>query len=123
MELNYVLDTNVVIYAQKGSLVAPLPHGRYFVSIITEIELLSFPDLTSEQERMLLDVLGDLSVVGIDPEVKRRTIELRRRYRLRIPDAIIAATALTVDADLLTNDAALAEVADLRCRAVSVKPS
>lgn len=119
--MNCVLDTNVIIYAQKGALAAPLPHGRYFVSVITEIELLSFPDLTPEHEQVLIDFLGDLSIVGIDTELKRRNVELRRRYRLRIPDAIIAATALAVEAELLTNDVALAQVADLRCRTVDVK--
>jgi len=58
MELNYVLDTNVVIYAEKGVLAEPLPLGQYFLSIITEIELLSFPDLTTEQEDAIARTLG-----------------------------------------------------------------
>ena len=121
--MNFVLDTNVVIYAQKGALAEALPHGLYFVSVITEIELLSFPNLTAEQEEALLALLSDVSVVGIDEEVKRRSVALRRRFRLRLPDAIIAATAMTLDADLLTNDTAMARVADLRCRPVVLKPS
>jgi predicted nucleic acid-binding protein len=119
--LNYVLDTNVVIYAQKGVLAEPLPTGHYFVSIITEIELLSFSDLADEQERALLELLNDVSVVGIDEETKRRAIDLRRRLRLRLPDAIIAATAMTLDADLLTNDTALAQVPALRSHPVALK--
>ncbi len=116
--MNYVLDTNAVIYAQKGVLTEGLPLGRHFVSVITEIELLSFAHLTTQQEQALLDLLGDVTVITIDHEVKRGAIDLRRRHRLRIPDAIIAATAIMLDAQLLTNDAKLAALPGLRCRSL-----
>lgn len=119
--MNYVLDTNIVIYAQNGVHAEPLPHGKYFVSIITEIELLSFPGLLAEHERVVRDLLGDMTVVGIDARVKQRAIELRRVHRLRIPDALIAATALAVDAQLLTNDTTLAETGKVVCRRVTLK--
>jgi len=121
--LNYVLDTNVVIYAQKGVLTEPLPVGQYFVSIITEIELLSFPSLTGGQEAALLELLADVTIVGLDEAVKQRCIDLRRHSRLRVPDAIIAATALALDAELLINDTTLSQVTNLRCRPISVHPS
>ncbi|GEM_PF-3187186 len=66
MGVNYLLDTNLVIYAQKGALAQPLPLGRYFVSIVTVIEPLSFPGLTPPQERALAGLLAELSEVGID---------------------------------------------------------
>jgi len=119
--LNYVLDTNMVIYAQKGALAEALPHGHYAVSVITEIELLSFRDLTTEQEQALLELLADVAVVGIDEHVKRQAVELRRRFRLRLPDAIIVAIALLLDAVLLTNDIALTQVGSLRSRCLALK--
>ena len=50
MELirRYLLDTNAVIYLLSGRLVLPLPDGQYSVSIITEIELLSFSGISAE---------------------------------------------------------------------------
>lgn len=42
-----LLDTNVVLYFLGGRLMNPLPSGQYFVSVITEIELLSYPSLSS----------------------------------------------------------------------------
>lgn len=42
------LDTNVVLYFLGGRLVNPLPSGQYFISVITEIELLSYPSISLE---------------------------------------------------------------------------
>lgn len=41
-----LLDTNIVLYFLGGKLANPLPSGQYFVSVITEIELLSYPSLS-----------------------------------------------------------------------------
>jgi predicted nucleic acid-binding protein len=45
-----LLDTNIVLYLLGGRLAAPLEKGPYYVSVITEMELLSYPDLTDETE-------------------------------------------------------------------------
>ncbi len=44
----FLLDTNIVLYFLGGPLVNPLPSGQYFISVITEIELLSYPSLSLE---------------------------------------------------------------------------
>lgn len=53
MELirHYLLDTNAVIYLVSGRLSLPLPYGQNSVSIITEIELLSFSGISAEEEQ------------------------------------------------------------------------
>ena len=43
MGATYCLDTNVVVYLLAGKLEPGLPAGRYFVSVVTELELLSYP--------------------------------------------------------------------------------
>lgn len=43
-----LIDTNVVLYFLGGRLVNPLPSGQYFISVITEIELLSYPSISLE---------------------------------------------------------------------------
>lgn len=49
-QLLILLDTNVVLYLLGGRLSNPLPSAQYFVSIITEIELLSYPSLSLDEE-------------------------------------------------------------------------
>lgn len=106
MELSrrYLLDTNAVIYLLNGRLVYPLPDGQYSVSIITEIELLSFPGLSAGEEQKIRDFLLLLDRVRLTDAVRDETIRLRRKNRLKLPDAIIAASALVHHAILLTND-------------------
>jgi len=48
--MSIVLDTNAVLYFLAGRLAEPLPQANFFVSVITEIELLSYPLLKMEDE-------------------------------------------------------------------------
>lgn len=47
MTIDYLFDTNILIYLLNNRLAENLPSGRYGYSVITEIELLSFPALTT----------------------------------------------------------------------------
>jgi predicted nucleic acid-binding protein len=123
MELmtRYLLDTNAVIYLVNGRLALPLPEGQYSISVITEIELLSFPNLLDEEEQRIRDLLQVLERIQLSDTVRHQTILLRRKNRLKLPDAIIAASALTQEAILLTNDQALASIDGLDCKALQLK--
>ena len=101
MELNYLLDTNIVLYHLGGKLREPLPDGRFIVSFVTEIELLSYPDLTEADELVIRDFPGKIQIVGLTQEIKDRKISLRRGARLKTPDALIAATAIIYDTCVL----------------------
>lgn len=116
-----ILDTNTVIYLQKGWLEDPLPLGEYFISVITEIELLSFAGLDDMQRNWLQRLIDDLEVIEIDSAVKQCAIALRRDHRLKLPDALIAATAITREAVLLTNDNQLANLPGLRCQTLKLR--
>jgi len=49
MGVNIVLDTNAVLYFLAGRLAQALPQADFYVSVITEMELLSYPLLKSEE--------------------------------------------------------------------------
>ena len=109
-----ILDTNAVIYLQKGQLAEPLADEQYGISIITEIELLSFPGLSDQDEKTLKSFFQEIAVLPLDEGVKQHAVTLRKRCRVKIPDAIICATAIAHDAVLLTNDRQLLNIAELR---------
>lgn len=119
--MNWLLDTNTVLYLLGGRLASPLPIGDYFVSIITEIELFSYHSLDVKAETDIQLFLSKMVLVELTPAVKHTTIHLRRRHHLKVPDAIIAASALTLQAGLLTNDIKLSEIPELLCHRIHLK--
>lgn len=104
-----LLDTNVVIDFLNGhpglkDLSERLGEVEYFASVITRMELLSFGRLTAEAEKMLNNFLTNLMVITLDDKVEHAAIALRRATRLKLPDAIVAATAWAEGLVLLTSD-------------------
>ena len=115
-----LLDTNVALYLLGGRLAEPLPTGSYAVSVITEMELLSWPSLTTEEEKRVREFLGQLVICELTPSIRERAVKLRRQQQLKLPDTIVCATAMESSLDLWTNDTNLAKVRRLNCRAVSL---
>ena len=98
----FLLDTNAVIAALNQRLV--LPNAKYYVSAITEIEILSFPALEANDEHQIKLFINDINLVELTRDIKQQTIILRRKKRLKLPDAIICATAISTNAILVTDD-------------------
>lgn len=102
---DFLLDTNAVLYYLSGDpCMEPFRTNSFSISIITEIELLSFPDLSSEEEYKIRSFIDRSLVVGLTEEIKKNVISLRKQYRIKIPDAIIAASSLAGGFTLVTAD-------------------
>lgn len=121
MITRYLLDTNAIIYLVNGRLASPLPEGKYSISVITEIELLSFSGLSHEEEQRIRNLMRVLDRIQLSDTVRDLTIQLRRNNRLKLPDAIIAASAMAQHAILLTNDQTFASIDGLNCKALRLK--
>ena len=117
----FLIDTNIFILLFNNRLAEPLPRGEIACSVITEMELLSFPALTPSEEALIREMLANVTIYGIEQDVKEEAIRLRRKSRLKLPDAIIAATAICHHAVLVTNDKELQNVPDLRSRRLAVR--
>lgn len=102
--MTFLLDTNTVIYLINDRLAMAIPAGGYGFSVITEIELLSFPNLQVDEEQRIRAFLAVADRVAISDPIRDQAIALRRLHRLKIPDAIIAATAMVGNAVLFSND-------------------
>ncbi|MFA5461538.1 MAG: type II toxin-antitoxin system VapC family toxin [Sulfurimonas sp.] len=98
----YLLDTNTIIYALNQGL--KLQSGNYLVSVITEIELLSYSNLTKDDETVLKNLLSQFESIELTKSVKEKTIQIRRDTKIKLPDSIIVASALDNDAILVTSD-------------------
>ena len=118
----FVLDTNVILYFLGGRLVDPFPVGAYAISVISELELLAYPGLVSSEEQRVRAFLADIPITDLTQSVKHHAVDLRKRFGLKLPDAIVAATALALEATLLTNDQRLLVLADIPTQTLRVKP-
>jgi hypothetical protein len=74
------------------------------ISFISELEILGYPEITQNEESMVKKFLKHLSVIDINSEIKKSTIRLKRRYNLKLPDCIIAATAIYLKIPLISAD-------------------
>lgn len=118
----YLLDTNAIIYLIGGRLAEPLPAGLYSFSVISEIELLSFSGLSAEDEQKISELLALLDRVELNQPVRLEAIKLRRQKRFKLPDAIIAASAIIRNATLFTNDQAFQVTSNLTVQSLKVTP-
>ena len=121
MVVTGLLDTNVALYLVGGQLSSPLPEGDYGVSVITEMEMLAWPSLTTLEEVKVRSFLATITVCELTPTIRATAVRLRRAERLKLPDAIICATAIEHGAELWTNDERLQRVPGLVCRQVKVR--
>lgn len=74
------------------------------ISVITQIELLTWQPPEANLEEKITIYIDDSTVFELTPAVVAQTIQLRRKYRIKTPDAIIAATALVNGFQLITDN-------------------
>lgn len=111
---DFVVDTNAIIYMFSGkSFVTQYVKCNLIASVITEMELLSFPHITSEEIASLKSFLSECIIVPLDSRIKERAISIRRKYGTKLPDAIVAATALEYGLPLVTADKGFKKIEEL----------
>jgi predicted nucleic acid-binding protein len=110
-----LIDTNTAIYLLNGdsTLARLLDQKSIYISFVSQLELLSFPGITVESEKMILEMIDSCVVIDINNSIKREVIQLRRKYSIKLPDSIIAATAIYFDLPLLTADRGFAKIEEL----------
>lgn len=111
MQSKYFYDTNIFIYYFNDENAVQLYFDEDFItkneiyfSVINEIELLSFPKITSEEITAIKNCLFAFNKIFLTDSIVNKTIELKKNYNLGIGDAIIAASALDCNAFLVTRN-------------------
>ncbi|PWK73757.1 hypothetical protein LX99_04142 [Mucilaginibacter oryzae] len=112
MGIKYLWDSNTVIYflqklfpsnAEKvidDLLVDSIPA----ISAITEIELLCWKTTSSTDLQLVNDFIANVTIIELENAIKLKTAEIRKTTKIKLPDAIIAATALIHNLTLVTRN-------------------
>ncbi len=106
----HLIDTNAIIdylgnkipYSGMqfmNTIIDSIPN----ISIITKIEVLGYNTNNSEYQ-LLTDFMEDANVIELSKNVAEFCIELRKNHKIKLPDAIIASTALATDSALITRN-------------------
>ena len=112
-----LLDTNIVIYSCKadGDLLQQWTrHPNAAIASIARVEALGFTGISASEESRIRSYLNESLVYPLDDEIIERAIGLRQQRRMKLGDAVIAATALEYDLPLVTrNEGDFKHIAEL----------
>ncbi|MEO6630457.1 MAG: PIN domain-containing protein [Mucilaginibacter sp.] len=114
--IDYVVDTNCFIYLlNENPLILPFTDQGWAFSYITEMELLSKKGMTENEDAVIREMLNGCYKITHSQTLTEKVISLRRNNSIKLPDAIIAATAQILQLPLITADKGFANIADLDC--------
>jgi toxin FitB len=112
MGTTYIIDTSAyskfiseLLSEENANLMQIALETRPIISVITRIELLSWRTTDTSVKTLVNDFIAQSEVLGLTEPVILQTIRIRRQHRVKLPDVIIAATAIVNGFTLLsTND-------------------
>lgn len=111
-----LIDTNIALYLLNGdNTIAELLDGKdVYLSFISELELLGFQDLRDEDIPLIEEFLNSCIIVDLNQAIKKITIELKRVQKIKLPDAIIAATSKYMNLPLISADQGFEKITELQ---------
>jgi predicted nucleic acid-binding protein len=103
---NFLLDTNIILYLLNGdeTLADFLYQRNLYVSFITEMELLSYRKITEKEHASIQNFLQECIVVEMNNTIKETAIAIRKNSKIKLPDSIVAATAIYLKIPLISAD-------------------
>jgi len=103
---NFLLDTNVALFLLSGNrtIAEILDEKQPYISFITQLELLGYKGISSDETSKIKKFIDECIIIDINSEIKQYVIEIRKKYSIKLPDAIIAATSIFANVPLISAD-------------------
>jgi predicted nucleic acid-binding protein len=119
---NIVVDTNILLYIIGGvKQTKKISEANLFISEMTEIEMLGNKDISEIQFRNRTNIIDNCLIINMSTRIKRMTIGLKQKYNIKVPDAIIAATAIYLDLPFVTADKGFKKIQELDLQLLDLK--
>ncbi|MCB9034944.1 MAG: type II toxin-antitoxin system VapC family toxin [Chitinophagales bacterium] len=117
----YLIDNNAISYFFSellndsamqfmANVIDKIPN----ISVITQIEALSWTNKDKNKESILKEFINDSNILFITPNIVAECVRIRRSRKIKTPDAIIAATAIVNNFTLITADADFENIDNLK---------
>ncbi len=110
----FLADTNILLYIlDANESVGAFLEDEMYVSEITVIELLGLKGITPKQLKIRKALLENCTVIYLNDAIRNMAISMKQNRIIKVPDAIIAATAMQMGMTLLTADKGFKKLQDL----------
>ena len=108
----FTFDTNSIIYFLTGdkeaiafiSDILSSNDPAIYIPTVVRLELLSKPEMSLSEKINILEFLAQCRSIGLDQNIADLAADLRRMYRIKTADSIIAATAIFTGTMLVTRN-------------------
>ena len=117
----YLMDNNIISNYFMGafpktamSFISDVMDKTPNISVITEIEALSWLAPDKMYETIIKEFINDATILPLTKNVVAECVRIRRGRKIKTPDAIIAATAIVYDFTLLTSDSDFKQIPNLK---------
>ena len=118
MGKRFLIDSNIVSKYLSGDLNNDsnqlIDNLTIEISVITKIELLTWNGYSSNHLKVINRFLEESVIYNLDDAIIEKCIDLRKKYKLKLPDAIIAATAITKNFSIISNDKDFENIKNLK---------
>ena len=120
MGVRFLLDTNSIVALLNANmqLIKLIENAdELYISVINELEFKSFSNISQQDVALFNEFAAGINVIDLvasNQGLKSKVIDMRNQYRLKLPDAIIAASAIVNNIVLITADKGFKKVAELQ---------
>ncbi|HEY3371135.1 MAG TPA: type II toxin-antitoxin system VapC family toxin [Prolixibacteraceae bacterium] len=100
-----LVDTNILIYLSKRKLEfeqVATSHAKLFISVITYMEVLGYRFENDLEKQTITQLCKYFPIIHLNSEIIEKVISIRQKHKIKLPDAIILATAILEDLELVT---------------------
>lgn len=111
MGTRFLIDTNIIVHFLAGSyeektldFLERIIADGFSISFISQIELLVHKNATAAEMALRQQIVNLANVIYIDNKIIEKTIDIRRQKACKIPDAIIAATSISQNLTLISEN-------------------
>ena len=90
-----------------------LKNNFIFISVITKTELLGWFNISDIDKKIIYSLLKSVTIVDVSQQIKEIAISLKQQHKIKLPDAIIAATAINLGFPIISFDRGMKKMEDL----------
>lgn len=119
-----LLDSNTIIYLSKRLITIDdvfEDHEEYAISVITYMEVFGYDFESKKEKDFIKELLSYMQIFYIDEDIAKKVIQIKIKNKIKLPDAIICATAMLNKATLVTNDIRLQNIKNLKSKIIGIK--